>query len=118
MKLLTESNKYEIQYEYEKVFLNLKNEKKSVYIGDFYGDPYTAIISKDEDFCVIAGEGAIIYYLREPFSDYDRSIEHPEQWMEWGRDEIQTVWIEQVEQIGNRTIRLVLETEEQVILDV
>ena len=119
MKQLTESENFIITYEYENVFLNFKNTDKSVRIGEFYGDPYTAIISKNEDFCVVGGEGLIIYYLSEPFSEYTSKEEESKQWLEWGRDNKDfLVWVEKIEQLGNKTIKLTTENNEQIIINV
>ncbi|MCR5146554.1 MAG: hypothetical protein K6B70_04335 [Clostridia bacterium] len=116
---MIESKNFIITYEYEKVFLNFKNEDKSILIGEFYGNPYTAIISKDEDFCVVGGEGIIIYYLNEPYLEYKNNYKTNEQWKEWGRDNTDSiVWIEKIEQIGNKIIRLTSENKEQFILNV
>ena len=119
MKQLTESKKFEILYEYEKVFLNIKSLGKLILIGEFYGDPYTAIISDDEDYCVVGGEGIIIYYLREPYFEYRSDDKNSKQWKEWGRNnEDNVVWIEKIEQTGAKIIRLISENNEQIILDV
>ncbi len=44
--LLAESDKYKISLSYEIVYLNFS--KRKIHIGDFYGDPYGAIIDKNE----------------------------------------------------------------------
>ena len=53
MKRLTESKNFVITFEYEKVFLIRKQTGNTIFIGEFYGDPTTAIISSKEDFCAI-----------------------------------------------------------------
>lgn len=45
---LTESTHYEIYGEYELVILKIKDSKREVMIGDFYGDVEKVIISSNE----------------------------------------------------------------------
>ncbi len=119
MKKIAESDNYEILYEYEKVFLKFKNLDKLILIGEFYGDPNTAIISKNEDFCTIGGEGIIVYYLNEPYLEYNKNDKKSKQWIEWGRnDDGPTVWIDCIEQIDSNKIKLILENSEQILLNV
>jgi hypothetical protein len=72
---LAESENYKVTSEYEYATLHFKNKliEKSVYIGNFYGDPDCAIISRDEKYLVVAGCGLIIYRLITPFSEYEDS---------------------------------------------
>ena len=71
-RLLAESGKYKVISEYEAVTLHFKIDKRApVYIGDFYGDPDSAIISDDESFVAMAGCGLIIYKIQEPFEEYN-----------------------------------------------
>lgn len=117
MNRLAESKNYLITNEYEKVFLNFKNTDKSVLIGEFYGDPDIAIISKDETFCVVGGEGVIVYYLNSPFSEYDSDIKSSKQWVEWGRDNGKNViWVEHIQEIGNRLIEITTEKMEKNLI--
>ena len=119
MKKLIESDKYSILFEYEKVFLCIKNTEKTILIGEFYGDPYASLISKNEDFCVVAGEGLIIYYLNEPFYEYNNDETKHQQWKEWGREsDNNTVWIEKIEQIEAKKIRITTESDEIIEIDV
>jgi hypothetical protein len=89
-RILTKSNDYIISYEYEIVMLELIGKKKKIVIGDFYGDPETAFISTDESYCVIGGDGLIIYYLKEPFIEYEYG-KKSKQWIEIFR-EINDIW--------------------------
>ncbi|MFT8349133.1 hypothetical protein [Clostridium saccharoperbutylacetonicum] len=66
---LAERWNYLITYEYETVYLYIKNSNKKIVIGDFYGDSEVAIISRDESYCAIGGCGLIIYYLNELFKN-------------------------------------------------
>ncbi len=67
--VLAESKNILVIYEYERVFIIFKYRNKKVCMGDFYGEPQAAVISKDERYCVV-GCGVIIYYLQEPFQEY------------------------------------------------
>ena len=76
MKQMAESNNYLILNEYEKVFLKLKATSQLILIGEFYGDPDVALISDDETYCAVGGEGVIIYYLRDPFEEIPPITNH------------------------------------------
>ncbi|MBL7934529.1 MAG: hypothetical protein JNM51_01820 [Bacteroidia bacterium] len=68
---LAESENYKVTSEYEMVSLHFKaKDRDPIYIGDFYGDPDSAIISSDENYVAMAGCGLIIYKLQEPFDEY------------------------------------------------
>jgi len=91
---LAESDKYSVTSEYEYATLHFKNRlsKKSVYLGDFYGDPNCAIISKDEKYLVVAGCGLIIYRLKEPFREYGND-DADDQYFEFFRHPSDIWWI-------------------------
>jgi len=96
---LAESLNYKVTCEYETVLLHFKNTSGSepVCIGDFYGDPDCAIISKDEKYVVIAGCGIIIYRLQEPFEEYatnDRTKQH----FEFFREPDKIWWVDNLHQ--------------------
>lgn len=111
MKTMVESNNYSIMHEYEKVFLKKNQGSELVLIGEFYGDSNVAIISEDEKYCAIGGEGLIIYYLNEPFERYITGFNTSKQWKTWGRDSIEeTIWITNLTQIDKEHIRI--ETED------
>lgn len=91
IKYLAESANYKVISEYETVKLYFKNVKKDpIIIGDFYGDPTSAIISVDEKYIVMAGYGIIIYKLQEPFSEYFYNVA-TEQYIEHYREK-EKVW--------------------------
>ncbi len=96
---LAESDNYKVTSEYEYATLHFKNYllKKSVHIGDFYGDPDCAIISSNEKYLVIAGCGLIIYKLEEPFIDYctDKDVN---QYSVFFTDPQNTWWVEKLHQ--------------------
>jgi hypothetical protein len=90
---LAESENYKVTSEYESVTLHFKNKlfNKTLYIGDFYGDPDCAIISRDEKYVVMAGCGLIIYKLQEPFDEYG-SDDSSGQYFEFYRDPPNNWW--------------------------
>lgn len=100
---ITESMHYEIYKEYEVVLLKIKASKKIVTIGDFYGDVKKAVISPEENYCIMVGCGIIVYFLHEPFIpyEYDKKCK---QWEEWYRSG--DIWIEDV----------MLENEEIIVI--
>lgn len=108
MQILAESKKYIIFNEYESVILKFKKNNKLVQIGDFYGEPQAAAISENEEFCVIGGCGVIVYYLKEPFEEYEYNKFSP-QWKEWGRIKENEIWIDNLKCNNNKTIEI--ETE-------
>jgi hypothetical protein len=91
---LAESENYKVTSEYEYATLHFKNKliRESVYIGDFYGDPECAIISRDEKYLVLAGSGLIIYRLKEPFTEYGDSGKST-QYSEFFREPENLWWI-------------------------
>lgn len=107
-RILAESENFNITHEYEKVFLDFKSENKRVLIGDFYGDPQVALISKDERYCVIGGCGLVIYFLKEPYQEYSYNKDS-QQWKELFRENDDIWWIEELEYIENGTIEFVVE---------
>lgn len=116
MNLLAESKHYMVYSEYESVTMLIKATKKELLIGDFYGDPQGAIIAEDETYCIMWGCGVIIYYLTEPFKEYEYEIK-TKQWNEWGRDK-PIVWIENIESINDETIRLMTDQGENITINI
>jgi hypothetical protein len=118
MKVLAESNSYQILNEYESVLLRVKETSQLINIGDFYGDPQVALISNDEKYCVMGGDGVIIYYLTDPFEIY-RYHAQSAQWKEWGRgDENNTIWVNNIIALDNNRIEIETEDLKKTILDV
>ncbi len=119
MKIITESENYSIEYEYEKVYLKIKKTSRIILIGEFYGDPDVAVISDDEKFCAVGGEGLIIYYIKEPFEEYRTDIEKSKQWTKYGRStNKETIWINEITQIDSEHIRIGLESAETILISV
>lgn len=116
MNLLAESKHYMVYSEYESVTMLIKATKRELLIGDFYGDPQGAIIAEDETYCIMWGCGVIIYYLAEPFKEYEYDIK-TKQWNEWGRDK-PIVWIENIESINDETIRLMTDQGENITINI
>lgn len=111
MNKLAESQHYTIYKEYESIILEIKKNHKMIQIGDFYGDAQMAVISEDESFCAMCGCGVIIYYLREPFKEYEYNT-RTEQWIEWGRNnEGAEIWVDSIRCISNDTIEIITEDE-------
>jgi len=67
---LTHSTNYIVLHEYEDAFLE-RGGGERVALGSFYGDPACALIDREERWCVVAGCGLVVYFLREPFSPVD-----------------------------------------------
>ena len=119
MKQMAESNNYLILNEYEKAFLQLKDNSQLILIGEFYGDPDVAIISDDENFCAVGGEGVIIYYLRDPYEEFSTDYKSSEQWKILGREAgKEPMWVKEIKQIDSRHIQVELEDSETILLSV
>jgi len=118
MNSLAESPKYQISSEYESVFLKIKETSQVIEIGDFYGDPQIVAISCDEKYCVMGGAGVIIYFLKEPFQEYQYNIQS-EQWREWGRENSdKTIWVKNLVILENNHIEIETENAEKYVLNV
>lgn len=111
MKVLAESEHYRVYNEYENVIMEIKKSHRKKQIGDFYGNPQMAIISEDEEVCVMCGCGIIIYFLKEPFREYEYCAQ-TEQWREWGRNNGEEIWVESIKYIDNETIEIITESGE------
>lgn len=110
MNVLAESENYRVYNEYENVILHIKESNKKIQIGDFYGNPQMALISEDETVCVMCGCGVIIYYLKEPFREYEYHTQ-TKQWREWGRNSAGAeIWVESIRYIDNKTIEIIAES--------
>lgn len=97
-RLLAESEKYKVISEYEMVSLHFKtNNRAPIYIGDFYGDPDSAIISVNEKFVAMAGCGLIVYRLQEPFDEYGGD-ENTNQYFVFKNSDPDIWWVEGIHQ--------------------
>lgn len=107
--LLAKSRHYTISHEFETVLLERPGGARLV-IGDFYGDPESAIIDWNEKWAIVVGCGLILYRLREPFLPYE-SNKTTEQWWEAHRLPPDVWWIEHVYQVIDDTVRFVVDPE-------
>ena len=103
-KCLAWTENYQVHNEFETTCLHRPGVGEVV-IGSFYGDPHCAIIDKNEKWCVVAGDGLLVYWLREPFAECGRK-NRGTQWDEFGRKSDDVWWIDEMEQIGPTSIRL------------
>ena len=94
IRFLAESENFKVVSEHENVDLYFKNNtRKTICIGDFYGDPSCAIISRDEKYAVSAGCGLIIYLLKNPYEEFQYN-NHCVQYTEVFRDPKNIWWID------------------------
>ena len=107
--MLTRSKLYTVSHEYETVLLDRPGGARVV-IGDFYGDPETAIIDWNEKWAIIVGCGIVLYRLQEPFVpyEYDKTTD---QWWEANRAPPNEWWIEHVYQVNDGAVRFVVDPE-------
>ena len=110
---LAQSAHYEIDSEYESVFLTVRQTGRRVLIGDFYGDVEKAVISPDESYCAMVGCGVIVYDLREPFTPYAYHTPS-DQWKEFDRDG--KLWYTDVTIVKGRTLSVTPENGETKII--
>ena len=108
-RILAQSKHYTVSHEYETVLLDCPGGARPV-IGDFYGDPKAAIIDWNEEWAIVIGCGIIVYRLREPFVPYEQD-KTTDQWWEAHRLPPDAWWIEHVYQVGDRTVRFVVDPE-------
>ena len=107
--VLARSDHYEVTHEFEVVFLSrFTTPAPDVVIGDFYGDPVTAIIDKKERFVIMIGCGMIIYNLKEPFQPYQYNLK-TSQWKELFREVESHWWIESIIQTGENTFHFTVD---------
>ena len=67
MHLLCRSEHFAVCSEYEYVWVEREALEKPVGITSFYGSPFGAAISADEQWCVIIGNGVVVHRLRSPW---------------------------------------------------
>ncbi|MCA6363423.1 MAG: hypothetical protein IM638_10325 [Bacteroidetes bacterium] len=78
-------------HEYESAFLDFKTAQRATkFLGHFYGDPSCALISRDEKFAVIGGDGLLVYFLQKPFLPYKNNTAC-KQYFEKGRKSEQII---------------------------
>ena len=84
MPILARSANWTVSNDYEEVYAH-RADGLTVCISDHYGDPTCATIDEDESWVAVGGEGVTIYFLRPPFTPYQRS-QSDEQWRDLLRD--------------------------------
>jgi hypothetical protein len=94
-KILFRSENYIITHEWEIAYLIRLRDNFKIMIGEFYGDPSCAFIPDNEKYCIIGGNGFIIYYLNEPFISYDNDMK-TDQWVEFFREKDNELWIDSI----------------------
>ena len=118
MFILAESKNYLVYKDYEDVTLREKKTGREIRIGDFYGEADQAIISGDEKFCVMCGCGVILYFLKEPFREYEYDAATT-QWKEWGRNGAGAdIWVDSMRCINDDTIEVTDENGNVYMLNV
>lgn len=118
--ILAESNNFLITNIFETTYLIKKhqcNSKNRIIIGTFYGDPQTAIIDKEEKWCAIAGEGLIIYFLRDPFSSYKEN-QVSSQFFSKYKNESNIKWIQQLVQLSANQILITDDNHQKSIFNI
>ena len=107
--VLARSKNYEVSYEFEVVYLaRFSSPRRNVVIGDFYGDPASAIIDKEERSVIMIGCGMIIYNLSKPFEPYQYHLQSS-QWKELFRNSGEQWWIETIVQKDENTFYFTVE---------
>jgi hypothetical protein len=61
LRILDETDRYFIGHEYENAYLIDKRNGEEIVYDDFYGDPRLGIISRNNDWGIIAGEHITIW---------------------------------------------------------
>lgn len=108
MHMLAESKNYLVYKNYEDVILRVKATGREIQIGDFYGEADMAVISEDEKYCAMCGCGVIIYFLVEPFQEYEYDLT-TDQWKDWGRNcaMADICWADKIRCIDNNVLEVV-----------
>lgn len=61
-RLLASSDRYRVLSDFETVYVQ-DGEQVKRQVGEFYGDPYAALITTDEQWAIIVGEGVLLVHL-------------------------------------------------------
>lgn len=117
IRILAESENYKIVGEYECVSLIFKNSDREVLIGNFYGDPAGAFIDANEKYCVMYGCGVIVYFINKPFEQY-RYCSDTKQWIEYGRENKNILWVENARQVDDKSFIIVSENGKSEIIKI
>ena len=72
--ILDETANFILMYKYEDAYLLVKATKEEVYLGDFYGEPTCGVISKINDWCIVAGAKLVVWTENEIIEIVDSDI--------------------------------------------
>ena len=84
MNVLFETDKLRVEHEFENAYLIEKASGKELLFDDFYGDPKCGLISKNNDWAIIAGEHLTIWRADKKIKKRINRIEHEE--LKWIHD--------------------------------
>lgn len=103
--ILAGSEHYAVVREYEDCYLMFKDmSRRSVSVGNFYGDAEFALIDRNERYVVTGGCGIVIYFLHEPWDEYMNG-KQTDQWIEIGTGEAE-IYYDTVRQISDTMIEI------------
>lgn len=72
-RVMAASDRYRVLHDFEAVFVQ-RDDEELKQVGDFYGDPYAALISWDEQWAVVVGEGVLLVHLPQLGSEPQRQL--------------------------------------------
>src|SRR5690606_36143473 len=78
MNVLFETDRLIIEHEFENAYLIEKSSGKELLFDDFYGDPTCGLISKKNDWAIIAGEHLTIWRADKRSNKQVERIENEE----------------------------------------
>ncbi|MEZ5048679.1 MAG: hypothetical protein R2766_03405 [Saprospiraceae bacterium] len=84
MIVLFETDRLRIEHEFEYAYLIEKSSGKELLFDEFYGDPKCGLISKNNDWAIIAGEHLTIWRANKRKNNQIVRIEHDE--LKWIHD--------------------------------
>lgn len=84
MTVLFETNKLIIEHEFENAYLIEKSSGKELLFDDFHGDPTCGLISKKNDWAIMAGEHLTIWRADKRNNKQVERIENEE--LKWIHD--------------------------------
>lgn len=61
--ILSDTKNYSLITEYESTILLNKIDNKELHLRDHYGDPSCGNIDKNEQWCIVGGEGITVYFI-------------------------------------------------------
>ena len=103
---LARSRNYAVLHEYEAAFIEVPGGRR-ISAGHFYGDPACAVIDWQERWCVVAGCGLLVYFLREPFAPV--GLGPSDQWARVYHEPGAERWVEALYQRSDDAVRFVVD---------